>query len=57
MAEQKKRILVVDDEENARIAFSKILTREGYEVTSAGNGQEELSYLLGRDGELVITHI
>ncbi|ABK98068.1 sigma-54-dependent transcriptional regulator [Pelobacter propionicus] len=57
MAEQKKRILVVDDEENARIALSKILTREGYEVASAGNGQEALTYLRARDVELVITDI
>jgi PleD family two-component response regulator len=27
-----KRILVVDDEENARVALSKILTHDGYDV-------------------------
>lgn len=52
-----KRILVVDDEENARIALSKILAREGYDVASAGNGHEALSYLSSRDVELVITDI
>lgn len=57
MAEQMKRILVVDDEENARIALSKILTREGYEVASAGNGNEALTYLQSKDVELVITDI
>ncbi|GFE61992.1 response regulator [Geobacter sp. AOG2] len=57
MAEQQKRILVVDDEENARIALSKILTREGYEVASAGNGCEALNYLRGKEVELIITDI
>ena len=54
---RKKRILVVDDEENARIALSKILVRAGYEVASAGNGYEALNYLRGRDVELIITDI
>jgi len=57
VAEQQKRILVVDDEENARIALSKILSREGYEVASAGNGYEALNYLRGREVELIITDI
>jgi len=52
-----KRILVVDDEENARIALSKILTREGYEVASACNGYEALNYLRGKEVELIITDI
>jgi DNA-binding NtrC family response regulator len=52
-----KRILVVDDEENARIALSKILSREGYDVASAGNGFEALNYLRERDVELIITDI
>jgi len=52
-----KRILVVDDEENARIALSKILSREGYDVASAGNGFEALNYLRSKDVELIITDI
>lgn len=57
MSEQLRRILVVDDEENARMALSKILTRQGYEVASAGNGYEALNYLRGKDVELIITDI
>jgi DNA-binding NtrC family response regulator len=57
VAERQKRILVVDDEENARIALSKILAREGYEVASAGNGYEALNYLRGKEVELIITDI
>lgn len=48
---------MVDDEENARIALSKILTREGYEVASASNGNEALNYLRGKEVELIITDI
>jgi two-component system response regulator (stage 0 sporulation protein F) len=57
VSKQIKRILVVDDEENARIALSKILTREGYDVASAANGHEALTYLQARDVELIITDI
>lgn len=57
MAKQMKRILVVDDEENARIALSKILTREGYDVASACNGYEALNYLREKEVELIITDI
>lgn len=57
MAEKMKRILVVDDEENARIALSKILSREGYDVASAGNGYEALNYLRDKEVELIITDI
>jgi len=57
VSKKMKRILVVDDEENARLALSKILVREGYEVTSAGNGYEALNYLRGKEVELIITDI
>lgn len=57
MVQAAKRILVVDDEENARVALSKILTNEGYEVSSAGNGNEALDLLRNRDVELIITDI
>jgi DNA-binding NtrC family response regulator len=52
-----KRILVVDDEENARVALSRILAHEGYEVTSAENGLEALNYLRSKDVELIITDL
>lgn len=57
MIERQKRILVVDDEENSRMALSRILTREGYEVSSAGNGLEALDHLRSRPAELIITDI
>jgi len=57
VSKQQKRILVVDDEENACIALSKLLAHEGYEVASAGNGYEALNYLRGKDVDLIITDI
>ena len=57
MSKQQKRIRVVDDEENACIALSKLLAHEGYEVASAGNGYEALNYLRGNDVDLIITDI
>lgn len=55
MAKSMKRILVVDDEENARMALSRILAREGYDVASAENGFEALQYLREKEVELIIT--
>jgi DNA-binding NtrC family response regulator len=52
-----KRILVVDDEENARVALSKILTHDGYDVSSAGNGLEALNFLRSKEVELIITDL
>jgi DNA-binding NtrC family response regulator len=57
LSNQAKRILLVDDEENARTALARILAREGYEVFSAGNGFEALELLQSSTVELVITDI
>lgn len=57
MTLQAKRILVVDDEESARLALSRILTREGFEVASAGNGIEALDFLRANKVEIIITDI
>ena len=54
---QPKRILVVDDEENARIGLSRLLEREGYIVESVGNGYEALNYLRQQEVNLIITDI
>lgn len=57
MPKASKRILIVDDEENAREALSKILVHDGYDVSTAANGVEALNYLRSRDVELIITDI
>ncbi|HET7752412.1 MAG TPA: sigma-54 dependent transcriptional regulator [Anaeromyxobacteraceae bacterium] len=41
----KERILVVDDEQNARVALRELLTDEGYEVEEAADGEEALQRL------------
>ena len=41
----KHRILVIDDEQNARDALKTILTEEGYEVGEAGDGEAGLAAL------------
>lgn len=52
-----KRILVVDDEENTRIALTRLLSREGYEVQTAANGLEALNRLRQSSFELIITDL
>jgi CheY-like chemotaxis protein len=39
----KQRILVVDDEANARAALRTILSEEGYEISEAADGEEGLA--------------
>ena len=57
MPKQAKRILVVDDEENARIGLSRLLTKEGFSVDSVGNGYEALNYLRQHEVDLIVTDI
>ncbi len=52
-----KRILVVDDEENARLGLSRLLTQEGFFVDSVSNGYEALTYLRQNEVDLIITDI
>lgn len=52
-----KRILIVDDEENARIGLSKLLSQEGYQVESVANGFEALEYLRQQKVNLIISDI
>ena len=56
-AKSIQNILIVDDEENARIGLSALLSAEGYLVESAGDGVEALACLQGGDYQLVITDI
>ena len=57
MAEHAKRILVVDDEENTRLALTRLLLREGYDVQAASNGFEALDRLRSNPAELIITDL
>lgn len=52
-----RNILIVDDEENARICLTKLLSAEGYQVSAAGDGIEALACLQCDKYQLVITDI
>ncbi len=51
------KVLIVDDEENARLGLSKLLSSEGYLVAAAADGFEALHYLKREPVDLVITDI
>jgi DNA-binding NtrC family response regulator len=57
LGELAKRILIVDDEENARLGLSKLLSQEGYDVDLAANGTEALEILRRQQVNLVISDI
>jgi DNA-binding NtrC family response regulator len=57
MLPEKKQILVVDDEANLRRVLSAQLTRDGYEVHVAENGEAGLAFLKEHHIDLVITDL
>lgn len=48
-------ILVVDDEEMMRNLLEKVLTREGYQIDTAGNGEEALEALKKHTYHIIIS--
>ena len=57
MAEQSRRILVVVDEQNMRIALFEALTRSGHEVQVAENGRMALEMIAKNRPDLVVADI
>ena len=57
MGKRPKRILVVDDEENARIGLSRLLSNEEFLVDCVSNGFEALNYLRQQEVDLIISDI
>lgn len=57
MAKKQKKILVVDDEENARLGLTKLLAKEGFTVASASDGYEALHYLKNNKPHVIVTDI
>ena len=51
----KKKILVVDDEPQVCEAIAMLLTFDGYEVVTAGNGQEALARFAPGKFDIVTT--
>jgi len=54
---RKKRLLVVDDEENMRHMLTELLKGEEYAVDAAGNGEEALSRLEETEFDLVLCDV
>lgn len=52
-----ERILVVDDEEIIRALLEEILLDEGFEVATAGNGNEAIEMLQGDQFDLIISDV
>jgi DNA-binding NtrC family response regulator len=53
----KARILVVDDEPNARAALRTILSEEGYEIFEAADGEAGLSKLFEEAPDIVLADV
>ena len=53
----RQRILIVDDDETIRYAMDGLLSREGYEVLTAGDGFEALAAMRGGMPDLLITDL
>ncbi len=56
-AATEPQVLVVDDEPELCRALSKLLTRNGYRVLVAGDGEQALALLRQRDVHLVLTDL
>jgi two-component system response regulator (stage 0 sporulation protein F) len=57
LAKNAARILIVDDEENARMALARLLAKEGFLVDSVANGYEALNYLRQQVVNIIVTDI
>lgn len=57
MNENKKMILVVEDEEPLQLVLKDILSAEGYEVVEAKNGEEGLAAALEKHPALILLDI
>ena len=51
------RILVIDDEQYIRTALREVLEKEGFDVSTAGDGKKGLELLEDKGADLVITDV
>jgi len=52
-----ERVLIVDDEEQMRELLAKVLEKNGYQVTTAGDGGQALTVLEKEPMDLVVTDV
>jgi len=52
-----ERVLIVDDEEQMRELLAKVLEKNGYQVTTAGDGGQALTLLEKEPMDLVVTDV
>ncbi len=57
MFPEKKQVLVVDDEPNLRKILAAQLSRDGYDVSTAEDGEQGLTFLRENHVDLVITDL
>ncbi len=50
----KKRVLIVDDEENLRSMLTMIIRKEGYDVDTSGDGRDALAKISGEEYDFVL---
>ena len=53
--ERARTILLVDDEENILAAMRRVLRREGYQILTAGGGQEGLALLAANPVDVIVS--
>ncbi len=57
MAEVKRRILVIDDDELMLLFISGVLKEEGYDAVDAKDGREALELIKKKDFEIVVSDV
>ena len=57
MNKNTTKILIVDDEENAWVALSRLLMKEGFQVDNVANGYDALNFLRQQSVHVIVTDI
>jgi len=57
MADEKKKILIIDDDNVLRSMYKQKLISDGYDVSGASDGEEAMDLYNSEDFDLVITDI
>lgn len=55
--ERKRRVLVVEDEDNIAIALDYLITREGYDYHRLSNGGDAMTYIRQTHPDLVLLDV